>query len=205
MATSSHVRAASPSPRRDVDAHQQREAAGPRDVDDAVVAGCGVATSQTTTIRSEAASRPQAEREEQEPSWTWNWTTAGDREDPAADRGPTPGCPRRRSRRQCRRMRLRRLTVGCFGGGTGLPSLLGGLKRNPWLHVNAVVTMFDSGGSSGELRDELGVLPPGRRAQVRAGAGAQRGRGAARAAHAAADARARAARRATPAATCCCR
>src|ERR1044071_2583084 len=58
-------------------------------------------------------------------------------------------------------MRLRELNIGCFGGGTGLPSLLGGLKTNPWLHLNAVVTMFDSGGSSGQLRDELGVLPPG--------------------------------------------
>jgi uncharacterized cofD-like protein len=58
-------------------------------------------------------------------------------------------------------MQLRELNIGCFGGGTGLPSLLGGLKINPWLHVNAVVTMFDSGGSSGQLRDELGVLPPG--------------------------------------------
>ena len=58
-------------------------------------------------------------------------------------------------------MRLRELKVGCFGGGTGLPSLLGGLKNNPWLHADAVVTMFDSGGSSGVLRDELGVLPPG--------------------------------------------
>jgi uncharacterized cofD-like protein len=58
-------------------------------------------------------------------------------------------------------VRLRELNVGCFGGGTGLPSLLGGLKRNPWLHLNGVVTMFDSGGSSGQLRDELGVLPPG--------------------------------------------
>jgi len=58
-------------------------------------------------------------------------------------------------------MKLRELNVGCFGGGTGLPSLLGGLKNNPWLDVNAVVTMFDSGGSSGQLRDELGVLPPG--------------------------------------------
>lgn len=58
-------------------------------------------------------------------------------------------------------MRLRELHIGCFGGGTGLPSLLGGLKRNPWLRTNAVVTMFDSGGSSGQLRDELGVLPPG--------------------------------------------
>lgn len=58
-------------------------------------------------------------------------------------------------------MRLRQIHVGCFGGGTGLPALLGGLKRNPWLDVNAVVTMFDSGGSSGQLKDELGVLPPG--------------------------------------------
>jgi uncharacterized cofD-like protein len=58
-------------------------------------------------------------------------------------------------------MRLRHLNIGCFGGGTGLPSLLGGLKQNPWLTLNAVVTMFDSGGSSGQLRDELGVLPPG--------------------------------------------
>src|SRR5512145_211856 len=58
-------------------------------------------------------------------------------------------------------MRLRTLNVGCFGGGTGLPSLLGGLKANPWLMVHAIVTMFDSGGSSGQLRDELGVLPPG--------------------------------------------
>ena len=59
------------------------------------------------------------------------------------------------------RMELRELKVGCVGGGTGLPSLLGGLKSNPWLQLNAIVTMFDSGGSSGQLRDELGVLPPG--------------------------------------------
>src|ERR687889_935637 len=58
-------------------------------------------------------------------------------------------------------MDLRTFNIGCFGGGTGLPSLLGGLKSNPWLRLNAVVTMFDSGGSSGQLRDELGVLPPG--------------------------------------------
>ena len=58
-------------------------------------------------------------------------------------------------------MHLRVIKVGCFGGGTGLPSVLGGLKRNPWLDLHAIVTMFDSGGSSGQLRDELGVLPPG--------------------------------------------
>src|SRR5262245_63285719 len=58
-------------------------------------------------------------------------------------------------------MLLRELSICLVGGGTGLPSLLGGLKTNPWLRLNAVVTMFDSGGSSGQLRDELGVLPPG--------------------------------------------
>ena len=40
-----------------------------------------------------------------------------------------------------RPMHLRELNVGCFGGGTGLPSLLGGLKSNPWVHADAVVTM----------------------------------------------------------------
>lgn len=60
-----------------------------------------------------------------------------------------------------RLLQLRELNVGCFGGGTGLPSLIGGLQHNPWVNVNAVVTMFDSGGSSGQLRDQLGVLPPG--------------------------------------------
>ena len=60
-----------------------------------------------------------------------------------------------------RPVRLREVNVGCLGGGTGLPSLIGGLKHNPWVHVHAVVTMFDSGGSSGQLRDQLGVLPPG--------------------------------------------
>src|SRR5918995_308182 len=44
-------------------------------------------------------------------------------------------------------MHLRELNVGCFGGGTGLPSLLGGLKNNPWIHADAVVTMFDTGGN----------------------------------------------------------
>jgi len=69
-------------------------------------------------------------------------------------------CPRSAEDR-IRSVHLRELNIGCVGGGTGLPSLLGGLKINPWLNLNAVVTMFDSGGSSGQLRDELGVLPPG--------------------------------------------
>jgi uncharacterized cofD-like protein len=47
-----------------------------------------------------------------------------------------------------------------IGGGTGLSTLLRGLKaRTP--HISAIVTVADDGGSSGRLRRELGVLPPG--------------------------------------------
>jgi uncharacterized cofD-like protein len=42
-----------------------------------------------------------------------------------------------------------------------MPSLLSGLKHNPLLRVTAVSNMFDTGGSSGELRDKYGILPPG--------------------------------------------
>ena len=47
-----------------------------------------------------------------------------------------------------------------FGGGTGLPVLLGGLKDRVG-DLTAVVTVADDGGSSGRLRQELGVAPPG--------------------------------------------
>ena len=47
-----------------------------------------------------------------------------------------------------------------IGGGTGIHTLLRGLKQYT-SNITAVVTVFDSGGSSGQLRDELGVLPPG--------------------------------------------
>jgi len=47
-----------------------------------------------------------------------------------------------------------------IGGGTGTFVALSGLKKYP-LELTAVVTMMDDGGSSGRLRDELGVLPPG--------------------------------------------
>ena len=80
---------------------------------------------------------------------------------PSRGRPAEPAIARGARAIQSKAVRLRDIRVGCFGGGTGLPSLLGGLKRNPWITPNAVVTMFDSGGSSGQLRDELGVLPPG--------------------------------------------
>ena len=60
--------------------------------------------------------------------------------------------------------RRRKLNRGpkivAVGGGTGLSMLLRGIK-NITNHVTAVVTVGDDGGSSGRLREEMGVLPPG--------------------------------------------
>ncbi len=52
------------------------------------------------------------------------------------------------------------LRVVAFGGGTGLPVLLRGFRDRVGDLV-AVVTVTDDGGSSGRLRQELGVAPPG--------------------------------------------
>src|SRR6266571_2054163 len=50
--------------------------------------------------------------------------------------------------------------VVVIGGGTGLSTMLRGIKsRTP--NVTAIVTVADDGGSSGRLRRELGILPPG--------------------------------------------
>src|ERR1700752_5224891 len=56
-----------------------------------------------------------------------------------------------------------------IGGGTGLSTLLAGLKKRcgksaegTWIDtLSAIVTVSDDGGSSGRLRDELQMLPPG--------------------------------------------
>jgi len=58
-------------------------------------------------------------------------------------------------------MKFKEKNIVCFGGGTGLPTLLSGLKHNPFFKITAIVNMFDSGGSSGELKDRFGILPPG--------------------------------------------
>jgi uncharacterized cofD-like protein len=52
------------------------------------------------------------------------------------------------------------MKVVAFGGGTGLPVLLRGLRDRVG-DLTAVVTVADDGGSSGRLRQELGVAPPG--------------------------------------------
>jgi uncharacterized cofD-like protein len=58
-------------------------------------------------------------------------------------------------------MRLRNgYKIVAIGGGTGLSTLLRGLKRKT-TNLTAVVTVSDDGGSSGRLQKELGVLPPG--------------------------------------------
>jgi uncharacterized cofD-like protein len=61
-------------------------------------------------------------------------------------------------------IRVRRLERGyrivVVGGGTGLSTMLRGLKKIT-TNLTAVVTVSDDGGSSGRLQKELGVLPPG--------------------------------------------
>lgn len=63
-----------------------------------------------------------------------------------------------------RLMTHRRLQRGpkivVLGGGTGLSTLLRGLKTYS-ANITAIVTVADDGGSSGRLRREIGVLPPG--------------------------------------------
>ena len=56
--------------------------------------------------------------------------------------------------------------IVAIGGGTGLPTVLRGLRQasdglGVDANLTAVVTVMDDGGSSGELRQSLGVLPPG--------------------------------------------
>ena len=60
------------------------------------------------------------------------------------------------------------LRVVAIGGGTGLSAVLSGLKRHarvsgvpPLVDITAVVTVSDDGGSSGRLRRDFDVLPPG--------------------------------------------
>lgn len=50
--------------------------------------------------------------------------------------------------------------IVAIGGGTGLSMLLKGIKKYT-NNITAVVTVGDDGGSSGRLREELGILPPG--------------------------------------------
>jgi uncharacterized cofD-like protein len=59
-----------------------------------------------------------------------------------------------------KRRRTRGPKIVAVGGGTGLSTLLRGLKTYS-ANITAVVTVADDGGSSGKLRRDFGVLPPG--------------------------------------------
>ena len=52
------------------------------------------------------------------------------------------------------------MRIVSIGGGTGLSSLLRGLKNHPG-NLSVIVTVTDDGGSSGRLRRDFDVLPPG--------------------------------------------
>ena len=58
-------------------------------------------------------------------------------------------------------MKRERKKLVTIGGGSGQFSLLSGLRDLKETDISAVVSMADSGGSTGRLRDELGILPPG--------------------------------------------
>lgn len=53
------------------------------------------------------------------------------------------------------------IRIACLGGGTGLFTLLSGLKTVSGIGISSIVSMSDDGGSTGILRDMFGVLPPG--------------------------------------------
>jgi uncharacterized cofD-like protein len=55
---------------------------------------------------------------------------------------------------------VEKLNIAALGGGTGLSTLLRGIKKY-FNNITAIVNVADDGGSSGILRNELGVLPPG--------------------------------------------
>lgn len=81
---------------------------------------------------------------------------------------------------------LRPTRIVCIGGGTGLPAVLRGLVRyvepqasHRGVALTAVVAVSDDGGSSGRLRRQTGILPPGdvRNCLVALGSGPQRAMG----------------------------
>ncbi len=58
-------------------------------------------------------------------------------------------------------VRLKKDRITCIGGGTGLFSVLLGLKALPNTLLTSIVSMSDDGGSSGKLSQAFGILPPG--------------------------------------------
>jgi len=54
-----------------------------------------------------------------------------------------------------------KIKITTIGGGSGQYALLSGLRDLNEIEIASIVSMVDSGGSTGRLRDELGILPPG--------------------------------------------
>lgn len=67
---------------------------------------------------------------------------------------------KQRYQSQHKKLRPEDLNIVALGGGTGLSTILRGFKQ-VFNHLTAIVTVSDDGGSSGRLRKEMGVLPPG--------------------------------------------
>ena len=86
----------------------------------------------------------------------------------ALARVPTDSTSVRGTSRHLAAVPVRTPRIVAVGGGTGLPSVLEGLcalaaedGATGADHISAVVTVMDEGGSSGRLRRDFGVLPPG--------------------------------------------
>jgi uncharacterized cofD-like protein len=56
---------------------------------------------------------------------------------------------------------MKKIRIVTIGGGSGQYNLLSGLRDIKKIDITSIVSMVDSGGSTGRLRDEFGVLPPG--------------------------------------------
>jgi uncharacterized cofD-like protein len=79
-----------------------------------------------------------------------------------SDAVPTAGHPSQSLLERIYEFRVRQggPRIVCIGGGTGMPAVLRGLKHHS-ANITAIVTVGDDGGSSGRLRREHGILPPG--------------------------------------------
>lgn len=53
------------------------------------------------------------------------------------------------------------INIVTIGGGTGNFNVLTGLKKHENYNVSSIVSVADSGGKTGEIRDKYGILPPG--------------------------------------------
>ncbi len=53
------------------------------------------------------------------------------------------------------------INIVTVGGGAGVYNVLYGLKSNPEFNISAITSVADNGGTTGEIRDKYGILPPG--------------------------------------------